>query len=458
MARLLFAMGLLLACRLGAADVWHGTLSVGGGKLTLVLRAEGKTVTMDVPEQGAKGIPVTVFAIRKGELRFEVRPLGASFVGKLNAAGTRATGVFRQSGLELPLTLERGEPKIERPRRPQTPVPPFPYDVEEVQFDNPEATGVRLAGTLTKPAGQGPFPCVVMITGSGPQDRDETLFDHKPFAVWADALAKAGVASLRYDDRGVGKSTGLFTAATSDDFASDAKAAVRYLLSRPDIDRKRIGLMGHSEGGLIAPIAADGNPDVTFVVLLAGTAVPGREILVLQSRLIAEAEGASPEEARKAAELNEALVAAVLSEEDRDKAEQAALAVLEARIGEVPEKDREAALAARKRQVAQLNTPWMRRFLVLDPSEYLRRLKVPVLAVWGENDLQVPPSQNLPAAREALAGNPRAELKVLSMLNHLFQLSATGRFSDYGRIEETVNEIALREVVGWIVRTTGAKP
>ncbi|MEJ5171663.1 MAG: alpha/beta fold hydrolase, partial [Fimbriimonadales bacterium] len=411
-----------------------------------------------VPEQGARGIPVSLFERGKGELRFEVKAIGASFSGKLNEAGTRAVGVFRQNGVELPLTLVQGEPKIEPPKRPQTPQPPFPYDVEEVEFDNPEALGVRLAGTLAKPKGPGPFPCVVMISGSGPQDRDETLFDHKPFAVWADALARAGVASLRYDDRGVGKSKGLFSTATTDDFASDARAAVRYLLSQTDVDPKRIGLMGHSEGGLIAPMAAADNPDVAFVVLLAGTAVPGRDILVLQSRLIAEAEGVTPEEARKAAELNDALVAAVLSEEDRDKAEQAALAVLNARIGEVPEKDREAAMAARRRQVAQLNTPWMRRFLKLDPKEHLRRLQVPVLAVWGENDLQVPPSQNLQPAREALSHNPNAELKVLSMLNHLFQLSATGRVSDYGKIEETVNEIALREVVGWIVRTARRGP
>ena len=452
------AAALLAAFCLGAAEVWHGTLSVGGSKLTLILRAEGKTVTMDVPEQGAKGISVTVFERRKGELRFEVRPLGASFVGKLSPAGNWAVGVFRQSGLELPLTLMQGEPKIEPPKRPQTPVPPFPYAVEEVQFDNPEAPGVRLAGTLAKPEGEGPFPCVVLITGSGPQDRDETLFDHKPFAVWADALARAGVASLRYDDRGVGKSTGLFSSATSDDFASDAKAAVRFLRSRSDVDPKRIGLMGHSEGGLIAPMVAAGNPDVAFVVLLAGTAVPGRDILVLQSRLIAEAEGASPEEARKASELNDRLASAILSEEDREKAEQAAAEALRAELGDVPESERAAVEAARRRQIAQLNTPWMRRFLVLDPRDWLRRLTIPVLAVWGENDLQVPPAQNLPAAREALAGNPRAELKVLSMLNHLFQLSATGKVSDYAKIEETVNEIALREVVGWIVRTTGAKP
>jgi len=452
------AAALLAAFCLGAAEVWHGTLSVGGSKLTLILRAEGKTVTMDVPEQGAKGIPVTVFERRKGELRFEVRPLGASFVGKLNPAGNRAVGVFRQSGLELPLTLMQGEPKIEPPKRPQTPVPPFPHAVEEVKFDNPDAPGVRLAGTLTKPAGEGPFPCVVLITGSGPQDRDETLFDHKPFAVWADALARAGVASLRYDERGVSKSTGLFSSATSDDFASDAKAAVRFLRSRSDVDPKRIGLMGHSEGGLIAAIVAAGNPDVAFVVLLAGTAVPGRDILVLQSRLIAEAEGASPEEARKASELNDRLAGAILSEEDREKAEQAAAEALRAALGDVPESERAAVEAARRRQIAQLNTPWMRRFLVLDPRDWLRRLTIPVLAVWGENDLQVPPAQNLPAAREALAGHPRAELKVLSMLNHLFQLSATGKVSDYAKIEETVNEIALREVVGWIVRTTGAKP
>lgn len=452
------AAALLAAFCLGAAEVWHGTLSVGGSKLTLILRAEGKTVTMDVPEQGAKGIPVTVVERRKGELRFEVRPLGASFVGKLSPAGNRAVGVFRQSGLELPLTLMQGEPKIEPPKRPQTPVPPFPHAVEEVQFDNPDAPGVRLAGTLTKPAGEGPFPCVVLITGSGPQDRDETLFDHKPFAVWADALARAGVASLRYDERGVSKSTGLFSSATSDDFASDAKAAVRFLRSRSDVDPKRIGLMGHSEGGLIAAMVAAGNPDVAFVVLLAGTAVPGRDILVLQSRLIAEAEGASPEEARKASELNDRLAGAILSEEDREKAEQAAAEALRAALGDVPESERAAVEAARRRQIAQLNTPWMRRFLVLDPRDWLRRLTIPVLAVWGENDLQVPPAQNLPAAREALAGNPRAELKVLSMLNHLFQLSATGKVSDYAKIEETVNEIALREVVGWIVRTTGAKP
>ncbi|MCX7799566.1 MAG: CocE/NonD family hydrolase [Fimbriimonadales bacterium] len=457
MAALCTALMLVAGCLSVAGEVWHGLLSLPGSKLTLVVRSDGKAATLDVPEQGAKGIPLTRFEVRKGVLRFEARSIGASFEGQLNESGTRAAGKFRQGGLELPLTMQKGEPNLQPPRRPQTPRPPFPYDAEEVAFDNPEASGVRLAGTLVKPKGEGPFPCVVMVTGSGPQDRDQTILDHKPFAVWADALAKAGVASLRCDDRGVGKSTGLFSTATSDDFASDARAAVAFLKTRKDIDAGRIGLMGHSEGGLIAPMAAADHPDVAFVVLLAPPAVPGRDIVVVQSRLIAEAEGAKPEDAAKAAELTDKLVGAILSEEERDKAAERALAVYREAVAAMPESERASAEASMTRHVAQLNSPWMRRFLVLDPRPYLARLKVPVLAVWGEYDLQVPPSQSLPEARRALAANPRAELKVLSMLNHLFQLSASGRLSEYGRLEETIHEIALREVVGWVARTTGIR-
>jgi pimeloyl-ACP methyl ester carboxylesterase len=320
---------------------------------------------------------------------------------------------------------------------------------------------VTLAGTVTVPEGEGPFPAVVLVTGSGPQDRDETLLGHKPFAVLADHLTRHGVLVLRYDDRGFGESTGDFAAATSDDFADDARAAVSWLAARPDV--ASVGVLGHSEGGLVAPMVANASDAVDFVVLLAGPAVPGAEILAEQARLIGVASGISEAgaEAWSAAYMRalDLLTAVPLDAPVPPDTAEAFKDALRAAALLLPDADRailgvtgerlEATLDA---LLATVQTPWFRRFLVYDPQPALRALDVPTLALFGAKDLQVPPEQNAGPMRTALAASasPRHEVIVFEHLNHLFQTAETGGIQEYARIEETMSPVVLTAVADWI--------
>ncbi len=260
-----------------AEQAWEGKLSIGAGlSLRIVVHvgktSEGKlTAKMDSPDQGARGLNVDTITLDKTTLSFEMKTLLGRYEGKLNADGTEAAGTWTQAGNSLPLTLKKTDKATEL-RRPQTPKSPFPYNVVEVSYQN-KTGGVTLAGTLTEPEGPGPFPALILISGSGAQDRDETIFEHKPFLVLADALTRRGVAVLRLDDRGVGGSTGSTSASTSDDFAGDVLAGIAFLKARSEIDRTRLGLMGHSEGGIIAPMVAARSPDVAFIVLMAGIVI-----------------------------------------------------------------------------------------------------------------------------------------------------------------------------------------
>jgi pimeloyl-ACP methyl ester carboxylesterase len=297
---------------------------------------------------------------------------------------------------------------------------------------------------LTTPEGKGPFTAVVLISGSGPQDRDESLMGHRPFAVLADHLTRKGIAVLRLDDRGIGKSTGRFAAATSADFASDTEAAVTYLEARPEIDRRKIGLVGHSEGGLIAAMIAARNAHVAFVVMMAGTGVRGDELLIAQAGAVLEGMGASAEAVQQAIAKQRELVTAIRTEPD----DAAALAKLRDIVGPaVPQ----AQLSA---QFQQLRSPWFKFFLDYDPAISLRNVHVPVLAINGEKDRQVPPAQNLPPIRQALAaaGNKNVEVLELPGLNHLFQTAKTGAPIEYAEIEETISPTALDTISRWILQ------
>jgi hypothetical protein len=327
-------------------------------------------------------------------------------------------------------------------------VKPYPYREEEVTYENKPAA-VTFAATLTIPEGKGPFPAVFLITGSGPQDRDEAILGHRPFFVLADYLTRKGIVVLRADDRGFGKSTGSFAAATTADFATDAEAAVAYLKTRGEVDAKKIGLIGHSEGGIIAPMVAARNSDVAFIVMMAGPGVPGDQILPEQHRLIAEANGTSPTQAEKDAAQEKKLLAYVESEKDDavlDKGlrEKLAGAVPEAQLGVA---------------VHQLTSPWMKFFLTYDPVPTLEKVKCPVLAINGEKDLQVPPKQNLPPIRKALAasGNKNYEVDELPGLNHLFQTATTGSVNEYAEIEETMSPVAMEKMASWILKQTGGQ-
>jgi hypothetical protein len=333
-------------------------------------------------------------------------------------------------------------------RRPQNPVKPYPYREEEVVYENKTAD-IQLGATLTIPPGNGPFPAVVLITGSGQQDRDESLLGHRPFLVLADYLTRKGIAVLRTDDRGIGKSGGDFAASTSADFATDAEAGLAYLKTRSEIDPQKLGLIGHSEGGMIAPMIAAQNKDVAFIVMMAGPGVPGDQLGTAQIEAILEASGKSHEEAENAAaEAQKIMELATHEKEDAVIKEK----LKELAAGKTPEEQRQM-----EDQLLQIiKSPWLQYFLTYDPATAITKVKVPVLAINGEKDLQVLPWQNLPAIRKALeaGGNTNFELDQLPGLNHLFQTAATGAPSEYAEIEETISPLALEKISSWILNQT----
>ncbi len=435
-------------------DTWLGTLEIGPSKLRLVLHivrsSEGVlTATVDSLDQGAMALPVDSITFKDGVLRFEMKRLMASYEGKMNAASDELTGVFTQAGQTLPLVFRAVEqaPVVKRPQEPQK---PYPYREEEVTYEN-QAAGVKFAATLTLPQGAGPFPAVVLLTGSGPQDRNETVFGHRPFLVLADHLTRQGVAVLRADDRGVGGTTAGTPGVTTEDLAGDALAGVAYLKTRKEIDPRRIGLLGHSEGGMEAPMAAVRSRDVAFIVLMAGTGVPGEQVLLRQSELIARAMGAPEEQIQNARKINEQVYEAVRNEKDPAAAERRVRALLSAQP--------ELKGAALDVQVQAVMSPWFRFFLTYDPRPTLAKVKVPVLAIGGERDLQVPAKENLDAIRAALdaGGNKDHTVQVLPGLNHLFQECQTGSVTEYSQIEQTMSPVALKTVSDWILAHTAGK-
>ena len=453
----------------GVAGVWEGTLVAGPQRLQIIFRLEGQEGgglggTMDVPAQGATGIPLTTvtFEGRSLSLAFPV-PGGGAYEGVLSDDGNRFTGAFRQAGQDFPMELTRADATATAPRRPQEPAPPFPYLVEDASINN-DAAAVTLAGTLTLPRGAGPFPAAVLVSGSGPQDRDESLLGHKPFLVLADHLTRNGIAVLRYDDRGVGASTGDFSAATSEDFADDALAVVTHLADDPRIDPRAIGIIGHSEGGLVGPMAARGSDQVSYLVLLAGPGVPGLEILVEQGRLINAANGTPAEVTEFNARLQQRLASVAAESADPSEAGELMRSTLQDELASLSDQIRvavEESLTeeAISQTIAQMNSPWFRYFLQYDPRHALEDTSVPVLALFGEKDLQVPPHQSADEVRAALdrGDNPDATVHVLPGLNHLFQAANTGSPTEYAVLEETFNEAALSLVSEWIGARFGAQ-
>ncbi len=425
---------------------WAGALETGGGgSLRIVFHIAddadgGLDATMDSPDQGAFGIAAGPVTVDGHSVRIEVPVVSGHFEGTFLDESGRIDGTWHQGGAGLSLVLEPSDDA--GPNRPQEPEAPFPYVATDVSFES-AATGVRLAGTLTLPPGNGPHPAVVLVSGSGPQDRDETVFGHRPFLVLADHLTRSGIAVLRYDDRGVGQSTGNIAMATTQDFADDAEGAVRYLAKLPAIDPEAIGIIGHSEGAIVAPIVANRSDDVAFAVLLAGTGVPGEELLVMQLIATNRAMGVSEQERVRRSTLQQELLGVLGSAPDDSTAAAQAREILSG-AGMTGQ--------AADAQVAGLLNPWMRYFLVYDPLPELRELDVPVLSLWGARDMQVPPEGNRGPVEQALAdsGNPDVTVIVLPELNHLFQTSDTGAPTEYAAIEETMSPLALDAISEWI--------
>lgn len=422
---------------------WGGVLKVQDMQLRLVFNVtksgNAYTSTLDSPDQGAKGIPVSSTSFENSTLKIAVASAGIQYEGTLGPDST-ITGTFKQAGQSFPLNLtkQRAEVKV---LRPQEPVKPYPYSEEDVTFENKGAS-ITLAGTLTLPKKEGIFPVVVLISGSGPQNRNEELMGHKPFLVLSDYLTRNGIAVLRFDDRGVGKSTGSFKTATSADFATDVEAAIEYLKTRTEINKKKIGLIGHSEGGVIAPMVAANSKDVAFIVLMAGTGVPGDEILLAQQTLIGRASGFDSATLAESEKINRKGFELIKSSTDVEKLKTDLAALL--RQNNVPEN-------AVSSAVAQTTTPWMLYFIRHNPATVLQKVKCPVLALNGSNDLQVP-KENLMAIKKALTkgGNKHVTTKELPGLNHLFQESKTGAPTEYATIEQTISPVALTELLTWL--------
>ncbi len=441
---------------------WSGKLKLQSGiQLTVVFNisySDGKySSTLDSPDQGVKGIPCGEVKVEYDSVKIDVPVIAGGYRGKINLESKTISGIWTQAGSSFELDLEYSKEFV-GPNRPQEPKPPFPYNSENVKFFN-EKDSLTLGGTLTYPKEGDKFPAVVLISGSGAQNRDEEIFGHKPFLVISDVLTKNGFAVLRFDDRGVGESEGDHSIATTYDFAEDVKSAVKFLRSRQEINKDRIGLIGHSEGAMIAAIVASADDKISFVVLMAGPGLPGDSILYLQTELIYRAEGQSEEK------INEILTGLreVYSILKSDSDESVIKELIRKKYQEQFEKmsDEE------KKQFGDLNTyiemeirittsPWFREFLKFDPKPFLEKVKCPVLAINGEKDLQVPSKQNLPAIKEALekGGNKNFLIKELPSLNHLFQISKFGTIGEYGVIEETISNVALDLITNWLKQIT----
>jgi len=440
-----------------AAGVWSGAIELPTGVLevsvTLSAGANGPSGTIDIPAQGVAGLALENIQIEGALAQFTISTVPGAPTFNGTRTGDVIAGTFTQGGAALPFRLERGE--LAAPGRPQEPQPPFPYRVEEVEYP---AGDVTLAATLTVPEGAGPFPGVVLITGSGAQNRDEELAGHKPFHVLADHLTRAGIAVLRADDRGVGGSSGSNDGSTTQDFADDALAGLRLLAARPEVAADRVGFVGHSEGGLVAPLATTRGDGVAFVVMLAGPAVSLGEVLAHQTEAIARAGGAPDAVAAEIRAAVEEIVIAVRTESDPEALVAALQAPIRRQFEASGVTPTDAEVNAQATQaMAQFGTPWFRWVLDHDPIPALTSMDMPVLALNGSLDMQVLVDQNIPPLEQAFrdGGNPDVTVRVLPGLNHLFQHTETGNPAEYGVIEETMSPEVLDLVADWILERFG---
>jgi len=446
--------------------IWQGTLKFSGIELRIIFtisRSPKNTLaaTYDVPEQNVTDVPVDEITFIKRNLRLEIVPIEGVFNGTLSEDGAKIDGNWTQSGMTLPLVLERTYTKLEI-KRPQEPKEPFPYRTEEVFFKNFDA-GISLAGTLTLPPSEGTFPTVLLLSGSGAQDRDEAVFGHRPFLVLADYLTRRGIAVLRVDDRGVGGSTGDFDKATAMDFASDAMAGVTYLKSRKEINHESIGLVGHSEGGMIASMAAVHSSDIAFIVLIASPGLAIKEMEHSDRARTLKARGASDDLIVRNRNVLKSLFKVINQETDSKVIQNEFTSIITEFFKGLSEEEKKITGISEENlkvhihnEFQRLHSPWFRFYLNYDPGTALQKVTCPLLAVNGEKDVQVTPKENLRAIIEALkaGGNRNYTVKVLPDLNHLLQTAETGNISEYGKIEETMSPTALQIISDWILEQT----
>jgi len=434
--------------------VWQAALVTNGMRYRLQLHVSHDddrqlVAALDSPDQAIGGLPATKVSQKDDVLHFEIPVVEGVYEGTLNATRNTISGTWTQHGTAHKLEFQRSD-KLLDIRRPQTPAKPYPYREEEVAFPADESK-ITLAGTLTIPSGNGPFPAAVLISGSGPHDRDENIMGHRPFLVLADHLTRKGVAVLRFDKRGIGKSTGNYEQATSEDFAGDVEAALAFLKTRKEINSAKMGLIGHSEGGIIAPLVAVHSPGVAWIVLLAGPGLKGEDLLLLQSETMLRAADVNDGEIFRILAFNKKSYSLVREEKDP--------AALEAKLNDLVESTSTGASLppnVLKSQIRVMLLPWFRSFLDYDPVPTLQKTTCPVLVLNGEKDLQVPPKENLAKIKKALEDGGNRDFQTTEMpgLNHLFQQAQTGSPSEYGVIEETMAPEALNSISDWIARHT----
>ena len=425
---------------------WKGKIDLEGLNLEMAFDIKvvegGFAATLDVPAQSAFDIPVDETSFTDGRLQMTMSALGASYSGTLKD-GT-IEGGFSQHGMNFQLNLVKAEKKEQQKTRPQDPQQPYDYHIEEVRFAN-HKEGNTLVGTLTIPKGEGPFPALVLVSGSGQQNRDEELMNHRPFWVIADYCALHGIAVLRYDDRGIGSSTGEVMNATSLDFSYDAEAAFDYLRNRKEINASQVGILGHSEGGIINFMVAARRPEVAFLVSLAGPAVKGVEVLKEQQKAILRAQGMTEEMIQFSANANAKMFDIIEASNDREEADSL-LRQLVKGWGYNEEQT--------EQTLNQLTSPWMYYFLKYDPTEAIVKTQCPALLLNGSKDVQVIASQNLPAYEKIIAehGKTNLTLRELPDLNHLFQHCETGSPNEYITIDETISPEVLEMIVSFVIK------
>lgn len=454
---------------------WEGKLDVKGTLIPIVFHiakdSNNKYIaTFDSPDQKAFNVPCNDVIVTSDSVILMMKIIGGKYEGSLSNDKIQLTGMWYQGGGSLPLNVNKTSDKvtIKTIKHPQTPIPPFPYQSEDVVYSNANKS-IQFGATFTVPLPQPGvdyfrvpiYTTVLLITGSGMQDRDETIMNHKPFAVIADYLTRNGIAVLRVDDRGMGKTTGNFGKATSADFANDVEAGIDYLKTRKDVDTSNIGLLGHSEGGMIAPMVASRRSEIKFIVLLAGPGVKITELMEQQNIDVAASNGLSKRMQEQFRPMYRELVSTIIAEKDTAIAKDKAILVFKHWQKDNSEllvkqttgvTDEKSLIAYTEGMVRLMNQPWYNYFFKFDPAQYLTRLNCAVLALNGEKDIQVSARSNLAAIKTALKKSRSVKYSTLEMagLNHLFQHCKKCAVAEYGELEETFAPEVLALITKWI--------
>jgi len=440
---------------------WKGSLDVQGLELPLVIHIKRDTsdelaAELDSPLQNVFGLDAGHVEPTGDSFLIAVKSIRGSLLFHFDSEKDEWQGTWEQGSARLPITLHR-LPENEQgiPPRPQEPDTPLPYIVKEVTFRN-ETAGITLSGTLTLPDSSGHFPAVVLVSGSGPQDRDEGLLGHKPFYVLSDFLTRNGIAVLRYDDRGVGKSEGFYHIATTADFAEDARVAHAFLEQIPQVMKNCTGIVGHSEGGLIAALVANNDSTVDFIVMIAGPSIPMDSLIILQSRLINKKAGKSDDFIALNSSLQQQIFSILREAEERNDDLTSIRLAVDGAFKNLSQAEKDTLNldeAAILQQIQFAISPWMRYILTLNPDDIFPKIKVPVLAIFGEKDLQVPPAENAKALREHMDKSPLPDyrIEIFPGLNHLMQNAKTGLPEEYSRIQETMAPKVMKLISDWIL-------